>query len=124
MSTPTEPGPFDDRSDQPARPNRAGGSHEPVPSPGPSRGSSPLDELFSSEPAYEPEPSYDAGPSYPPEQDYQPEPPVTDNGGVSGGHDDGHSSHHHDGDGCDHELHRNGHFDGGDCEHDRGVWGW
>ena len=76
MSTPTEPGPFDDRSDQPARPNRAGGSHEQVPTPGSSRGSSPLEELFSSEPAYEPEPSYDAGPSYPSEPDYQPEPPT------------------------------------------------
>ena len=87
MSTPTEPGPFDDRSDQPARPNRAGGSHEQVPSPGPSRGSTPLDELFSSEPAYEPEPSYDAGPSYPSEPGYQPEPPATGNGGFGRGHD-------------------------------------
>jgi VCBS repeat-containing protein len=49
---------------------------------------------------------------------------VTIRVGVSSGHDDGHSSQHHNGDGCDHELHRNGHFDGDDCEHDRGVWWW
>lgn len=86
MSTPSEPGPFGDRSDDPARRNRAGGSHErPGRSHGKSGGShqgdrsrrpdsgpqpdqpaaadqgpaaSPLDELFP------------PGQPYPPDQDY------------------------------------------------------
>ncbi len=98
MSTPTDPGSYDDRSDEPARHHRASGSHEQTPEPEPSRGSSALDDLFSSEPAYppyepEPEPapeyngngrlggdhSYPTGPAYayPPPPSYDPPAPGT-----------------------------------------------